>query len=36
MDFKCVCIIIGVTIKKIKNKFILDGGPMYRGKTVRD
>ena len=36
MDFTCVCIIIGGTIKKIKIKFISDGGPSYRAKNVRN
>ena len=36
MDFKYVCIIIGGTIKNIKIKFIYDGGPSYRAKTVRN
>ena len=36
MDFTCVCIIIRGTIKKIKNKFIWDGGHLYRAETVRN
>ena len=36
MDITYVCIIITVTIKKIKIKFIQGGEPSYRAKTVRD
>ena len=36
MDFTCVCIIIAGTIKKIIIKFMWDGGPSYRAKTVRN
>ena len=36
MDFTYVCIVIEDTIKKIKIKFIYDGGPSYRAKTVRN
>ena len=36
MVFTCVCIIIGGTIKQIKIKFMYDGGPSSRAKTVRN
>ena len=36
MDLTYVCIVIGGTTKKIKIKFIYDGGPSYRAKTVRN
>ena len=36
MDFTYVCFIIRGTIKKIKIKFIYDGGPSSGAKTVRN
>ena len=36
MDFTYIFIIIGGNIKKIKNKFILDGGHSHRAETVRN
>ena len=36
MDITHVCIIIRGTIKKTQTKYIYDGEPSYRAKTVRD
>ena len=36
MDLIYICIIIRVTIKKSKIKFIQGGGPTYRAKTMTD